>query len=214
MRPRLRAAVSAAVRTAGSAVGAMEKRDPRKVGYGLLQQLKLLGDQLLELRGQSRHVSAGACEALHEPQGDRVGQDDKDNGNRAGRPLRRADRGSAGQHDDIDLGLHELGDEGREPIGVPFRPAILDRHVLAFDPAQLAQASTERLQLRDGTVVGFPLPRKPITGIDDFCARQSPAQQQDFPRRADEHRRSITGSPRPHAAASPAKTSVRASSRS
>jgi len=126
----------------------MERRDPGKVGYGLLQRLELLGDPLLELGGQARHVSAGAGEALHEPQGDRVGQDDKDDGNRAGCLLSRTDRGRTRRRDDINLGLHELGDEDGEPIKVPFRPALLDRHVLALDPAQLAQAAKERRLLR------------------------------------------------------------------
>jgi len=127
---------------------ATEKRDPREIGYCLLQQLKLLGGQLLELGGHASHVSARTGEAGHEPQGHWVGQGYEYDGNRALRLLRRTDRGCTGQHDDVDLSLNELADEGREPIRVLFRPAILDRHRLALDPAQLAKASTERLRLR------------------------------------------------------------------
>jgi hypothetical protein len=68
----------------------------------------------------------------------------KDDGDRAGRPLRRADRGGPAHYDDIDLGLDELGGEDLVPIVIAFRPAILDRHGLTLDPAQLAQASMER----------------------------------------------------------------------
>src|SRR5262245_26396596 len=126
----------------------MEKRDPRDVGDCLLQQLKLLGGQLLELGGHASHVSARTGEAGHEPQGHRVGQGYEYDGNRGLRLLRRTDRGCTGQHDGVDLSLNELAEEGRVPIRIFFRPAILDRHRLALDPAQLAKASMERLRLR------------------------------------------------------------------
>ena len=41
-----------------------EQRDPRDGGNGLLQQLKLPGNQLLELGGHSSPISAGVRPAL------------------------------------------------------------------------------------------------------------------------------------------------------
>ena len=122
----------------------MEQCDPGDAGYGLLQELELLGDQLLELRGESRRVSSRVREALHQPDGHRVVQDEEDDGNRTGRSLPGAKSQSPSDHHDIHLGSDQLVSERWKLIGLPFRPAILDRHGLALDPAQLTKTSIER----------------------------------------------------------------------
>jgi hypothetical protein len=58
------------------------------------------------------------------------------------------DRGWTGYHDDVDPALYELCGEGRISIRVTFRPTILDRHGLPFDPAQFVQAFKKRHPLR------------------------------------------------------------------
>src|SRR5258705_14024095 len=46
----------------------------------------------------------------------------------------------------MDLKHNQFGRESGEPLGVPPRPAIIDRHVLALDVTGFAQSLTERGQ--------------------------------------------------------------------
>jgi hypothetical protein len=120
--------------------------DERDSGYGrqrFLEELRLLGDQILELRGQSREVAPGAREARDQTRGDWIDQDDEDHGDRARRLLHDADRMRPGRDDDVDLELNELGGERRDSLSVPVRPPIFDRHGLALGPAQLAEPLSE-----------------------------------------------------------------------
>ena len=128
---------------------------PLKPGRDFLEKLELLAGELRLVEPDPTDVLPRPSEARHEPARHRVrlevNPDDRDRrrGLHGGTdPERTGDDRDTGQHDDVDLSPNELADEGREPIRVFFRSAILDRHRLALDPAQLAKASTERLRLR------------------------------------------------------------------
>src|SRR5262249_6238750 len=140
----------------------VEEDHSGKLGHSLGKELDLLGDDLLVLRGEPRDVTTGTCKARHEASVDRVDQDDtNDDRDAAGRLLGGPDRRSSGQGDDVNLEPDELCGKRRKAIGVAFRPAILDRHGLAFDIAQLAQALPERLQLRARRRRRVPVPEVP-----------------------------------------------------
>ena len=97
-------------------------------------------------------------------------------GNRRGRRLcRECRRSAAGRHNHGHLAANQFGRQRRQSIVLVFCPAIFDRHVLALDIACLLQTLAER---RNGSRArsGDALPRKPITGIADCCARAANGQ--------------------------------------
>ena len=125
-----------------------QQSDPGEVGHGFLQQLELLGDQLVELRSQARHVAARARQCLHEAHRNRIDQEHENHGNGAGGLLRSSDRRCAREHDDIDLGLDQLRDKRRQTSRVSFGPAVDDGEGAPLDPSQLAQPLMKGLELR------------------------------------------------------------------
>jgi hypothetical protein len=50
----------------------------------------------------------------------------------------------AGDDDDIDFQPDEIPSERRQSFRTAFGPAILDRHGLMLDPAQIAKTASER----------------------------------------------------------------------
>src|SRR5262249_3020619 len=64
--------------------------------------------------------------------------------------------------------VDQIRRQRRQPIVVPFRPAVFDRDLASLVYAGFAQA------LADGS--GGPWRRNPITGIAGCCARAAPGQ--------------------------------------
>src|SRR5262249_14821797 len=110
--------------------------DPR---HRFVEELEALGDDLeVDAPGQAGNVPAWACEALDEPQFHRVGGAQTDNGNRPSRVRCLHGRRVGPGGDEVYREPDQLCREGREPVILPLRKAILDGDVLALDPAELA----------------------------------------------------------------------------
>src|SRR5215467_2463611 len=90
-------------------------------------------------RSEPCEVPTRMGETLRVSQGDRVGQDYTYDRNRVGDFPHGVDRGGTSYHNDIDLEVYELSGERLISVRVAFRPAILDHHGLALDPAQFVQ---------------------------------------------------------------------------
>src|SRR6516162_11608499 len=89
-------------------------------------------------------------EAGENSQCDRVAAGGKDDGYGRGRCLRRQScRGAAGYYHRY-AAADEIGCKRWQPIGLIVRPAVFDRHVLAFDIAGFLQALEKR---DDGVLV-------------------------------------------------------------
>jgi hypothetical protein len=68
------------------------------------------------------------------------GEDDR---NRAGRRLGRERAGGRGRREHAYPALNEIGEQRRQPVVLPLRPAKLDRDIAALDVAGIAQALAE-----------------------------------------------------------------------
>ena len=82
-----------------------------------------------------------------------------------------------------DVASHQVGRQRRQSIDLTVGPAVLDRHVLAFDVAGLVQALAECGQGARPAHRRVGL-RNPITGIAGCCARAASGHR----RRAAEQR--------------------------
>ncbi len=114
-------------------------------GHQLAQDLEALRRELGGDVEHAGHVAAWPIEAGDEPRRHRVrtaGEDDRDG---CGRRL-RGDRGDgpAAGRDDRDLAADQVDGERGKLIVAPVRPAVVDRHIAAFDEAGFAQALPER----------------------------------------------------------------------
>src|SRR5262249_24954835 len=87
-------------------------------------------------------------EARDEPGIDRVAARCKNDGDRAGRPLRRKGPGRTRRHDDVWFGADQLGSKIRKSIILPVRPPVLDNDGLPLDMAQLLQLLQKRVDVR------------------------------------------------------------------
>ena len=93
----------------------------------------------------SRGISARPVQALDQAVANRIAaarEHDRDDRRRRERCARRLRAARCGDH--AHPPADEIGGERRQPIVLPFGPAILDWQVLAFDVTGLAQAAAER----------------------------------------------------------------------
>lgn len=77
---------------------------------------------------------------------DRVRVAHEDDGDRRGRSLGGAGVDGSRGHHDVDLEPDQLLRQGGEPIEASLGPAIFDRDVPAFDPAQIAEPLAEPVE--------------------------------------------------------------------
>src|SRR5262249_36850075 len=89
--------------------------------------------------GEAGHISAGACEACDEAGADRVTRDRKNDRYEGCRALGDQRIKIAAHLHDVHLPADELRYNFSAAFGASFRPAVFDRNVAAFDPAELAQ---------------------------------------------------------------------------
>jgi hypothetical protein len=101
-----------------------------QVRHGLLEKLQTLGDGLTSLPSQSRDIPPGVRKATHEPEADRIRWHDHHDRDRLCRGEPRLNRVVNRRNDDIDVELHQLGGEVREPRDVAMRPSPLYGDVL------------------------------------------------------------------------------------
>ncbi len=120
-----------------------EEGHPGDFGNDVLEYLQLLPDQLGRHQGQPGEVPAGPRDNRDEPARDRINSPRHDDGDRAGRSLCSLARRRTIRHDDVHLETDQLGREAGKPVVVPLRPSGLNRDVLTFHIAQLAQAFPE-----------------------------------------------------------------------
>ena len=98
-------------------VGIPEKRYAGETGNDFPQQLQSLPT---EFRGDSAEpgdISAGACEARHEPGSDRIGTDRHHDRDRPGLPFDRGNHLIRARHDDVHLEAHQLPCDPRKSFG-------------------------------------------------------------------------------------------------
>ena len=112
-------------------------------GEYVLEELQLFPDEFGAHDGQSGDVATGPGEAGDEAAPHRIAHAYHHNGDRRGRVLGGQSRWRPLRHDDIHLETDQLGREGREPLVLPFRRALLHDEVLAFDIAERAHPLQE-----------------------------------------------------------------------
>src|SRR5712692_661185 len=101
---------------------------------------------------QAGHVPARSCKAGDQPLRDRVAAAHEDNRDRRACVLGCPCRGWAQGQDDVHSGTDEVGREVREPLALPFCPAVLNGHVPTLHVAEVAQPPTKG---SDARVAGF-----------------------------------------------------------
>src|SRR5262249_46552021 len=106
-------------------------------------------------------ITARLIQAGDEAELYRIAARGEDNRNRTSRGLCNAHGRSAGRSDDRDLAMNEVGRLRRQSLVSAFRPAILDRHVLAIYVAGFLQSLAKR-----GCVEGIPLWRCAVEESD------------------------------------------------
>ena len=97
------------------------------------------------MRLDAGDVAARPRQAGHEPDRHRIPSIAMTIGIVAGRLLGGQGPRSAGGHDDVDLEPDQLGWQGREPLELPVRLAVLDDNVLAVDVAEVPKSLSECL---------------------------------------------------------------------
>ena len=130
----------------GGSVGVPNHRDPLGVRDDSTQKLQLFGAELGLQYGQSRDVPTGPGEARDVAEPDWVCVQDKDNGNRRRGLFDRLHEDRTPCQDQVHVESNQIGREVWEATRVALGPAVFERNILPFDPAELAQALTEGLQ--------------------------------------------------------------------
>ena len=97
-------------------------------------------------------------EARDEPVADGIAGRGHDNGDGSGRLLGSSCRWRPPHDDDIRVVADELRHEGQEPLGLPFRPAILHDDILSLHVAQFAETGTEGVEGRPEKLPHHPDP--------------------------------------------------------
>ena len=119
--------------------GIAEHRKPAETGDDLAQDFEPLGGRISRLGRQAGDVAARPRQARDETAPNRVRRQREHDRDRRGCPLGCRDRGARGD-DDVDLSVDELGHDLGIALDTSLCPAILDRHVAALCPAELAQS--------------------------------------------------------------------------
>jgi hypothetical protein len=87
----------------------------------------------------------GLARAGHEPERNGITNNCRDDWDRFGDFLGRADRGVSSCHDDINLETDQLGRKLSEPIVLSFRISVLNGDILSLHVAEVSEPSPERL---------------------------------------------------------------------
>src|SRR5262249_33467806 len=123
----------------------VEYRYSRDGRGDLREELQAFAVQASAGAGQPRDVPARPGEALHEPKVHQVrAAAEIDDRNRAGRRHGGGDLQRATGGDDVHRQRNELGGEVGQPVRAALGIARLDKQVLAFYVAELAQALAQR----------------------------------------------------------------------
>src|SRR5262249_6508678 len=125
-----------------------EHSDYGGVWNQLAQQFQSLCPEITEVDVYTGGVTPWPTQAVDESNRDRVSGRSKYNRNRRGRSLGRQRRRSAGRGHHDHSTTTQIGRQHRQPVILAVCPAILDRHVLAFDVAGFVQAAMECGQKR------------------------------------------------------------------
>src|SRR5262249_28585256 len=123
-------------------VGIEQDGQSAKLRHNLTQDFNPLPSKLVRLDRQSSHVASRFREARDQTGTYRIDCHGKYDGNSRCRLFHNRDSTSHGQND-IGLELDELGRNFGVALRATFRPAILDCHGTAFDPAEFAQVSSK-----------------------------------------------------------------------
>jgi hypothetical protein len=122
-----------------------ERADEGGARHELVQQADSLGLHLVGQQREAGRVSARPVETVDEAGLDGITAHAEDDGDRRGRPLGRNCRDIAARsHEHGYPAAHEIGCQGRQPLVLTMRPAILDGDVPAFDETGIPQALPER----------------------------------------------------------------------
>src|SRR5262249_25436280 len=109
----------------------------------LMQQPKPLCPKFRRQDGDTGHVAARPVETGNAAELNRVAAGCEDDRDRRSRRLGRNCRGGVTRSDHCHLTAYKIGCEVGQSIVLVLRPAILDRHVLAFDVAGFTSALPE-----------------------------------------------------------------------
>src|SRR5438067_12118291 len=120
--------------------GIGDHADALNPGHQFAQQLDLFAGQIERQVGNPGDVPAGTAEAADDARAYRVGNANEHDRNRRGSTLRRERGGRGPRQDDIDLALHERGNDAGVLFERVVRPTMLDRKIPALDIAELAHA--------------------------------------------------------------------------
>jgi hypothetical protein len=125
-------------------------RDPRR---RQLQELQALRGQVRRDEADARDVAARCGERLHELAADRISARHDDDRNRLRGRLDERRHVATDREDHVRLGSHEVCGELGEPFGVALGMPVLDRKVLAFHVAVLAERLAKRAHVGIGAGV-------------------------------------------------------------
>src|SRR5215471_16968612 len=115
---------------------------------GLFEQLQVLGAQLQTLVRPSGNVAPGTCQATNDSAPYWIGGKAYDDWYRHGGLLRsKGGRGARGGNE-VHLQTDEFGGERGEAIRFPLGEPNFKRNVLALNPAEVAEPTLERLEIR------------------------------------------------------------------
>src|SRR5215831_4669505 len=146
-----------------------------------MHQSKLLCPKLSNDKRDTGDVAARPVETGDEAELDRVGSRGEDNRNSTSRGLGSQTGRSAGRGNDRDSSTNEVGRLRRQSLVPAFRPAILDRQVLAVYVAGFPQSLAKR-----GCVESIPLRRCAVEESDCRHCRLLRARRERPRRRAAE----------------------------
>src|ERR1019366_1831527 len=116
-------------------------------GDQLMQQLQPLRCYFRVRLGYARDVAARTVKACNEAEPKRVVGHFEDNRNSRGRRLCRKRRRSAGCCNHGYLPMNQISHQRRQPIILAPRPAVFDRHIVAFNVTGFAQPFDKGRQL-------------------------------------------------------------------
>jgi hypothetical protein len=127
--------------------GVDQHGNARGCGHQLAQELQPLCDHFTAENIDSRRIATWAREAGDKTKLDRIfGDREYDRDGRRCRLARKRGRVAAGRDDDGHLAGDQLGRHLRQPMVLPFGPAVRDRHVLALGVADLLEALAKSAQ--------------------------------------------------------------------
>ena len=92
---------------------------------------------------QARDVAAGMCETCNEAIANRIGREDHDDGNGAGRLPYGRNGCRCRWHQHVDIQLYQLGREIGKAFELSFGEALLDDEVLTLDITELPHSQQD-----------------------------------------------------------------------